>query len=160
MITLHNVYTDVHATDFLYDLLKERSSENDPHMNISHRRLPSWGDHVHFVQSFPYRAWYLIGYREAAPDAQKLVWAGYVSATPRNEIGVIISKPYRRMGIARAAIQQFMALHKPLPAVPSVRSGDWLANINPKNEASIKLFSSLGFGHLQNTYSLPGGNHG
>ncbi len=31
----------------------------------------------------------------------------------------------------------------------------YLANINPRNDASIAMFQGLGFTHIQNTYELP-----
>ena len=44
-----------HVT-FLYELLAER----DPVANISHREMPTFDQHRKFVDSRPYKAWYLI----------------------------------------------------------------------------------------------------
>lgn len=158
MITLQNVYSTSGAKDFLYEMLKERAKESD--VNISHRGTPSWGAHIEFVDSFPYRVWYLINYAELGARNE---WAGQVYATKRNEVGVMIRPQFRRMGMARSALESMMAMHNPLPPIPAERAGDWVANVNPKNEASITLFTKLGFGHFQNSYSraqLREGKHG
>jgi len=42
--------------EFLYDLLKHR----DPNVNISHKKMPSFKEHVKFVKSKPYSKWYII----------------------------------------------------------------------------------------------------
>jgi hypothetical protein len=58
MINLHDVYDgmDQPTLKFLYDLLRERG----PEINISHRDLPTWKQHVSFVQSVPYDHWYIV----------------------------------------------------------------------------------------------------
>ena len=43
-------------TEFLFDLLKER----DPRASISHKKMPSYDEHVNFVKSTPYSKWYII----------------------------------------------------------------------------------------------------
>ena len=41
---------------FLFELLKER----DPRANISHKKMPSYNEHLKFVKSKPYTKWYII----------------------------------------------------------------------------------------------------
>lgn len=132
------------ATDFLYMLMAERMTE--PHVNISAKKMPSYREHQRFVASRPYRLWFIV-VRES--DG---AWLGYVSATQRNEIGIVLLKAFRKQGYGHAALQKLMAEHNPLEAVPSERVGNWLANINPENEASIKLFAKLGFKLKSHTY--------
>ena len=43
---------------FLFELLKER----DPRTNISHKKMPSYDEHVNFILSNPYVIWYIIEY--------------------------------------------------------------------------------------------------
>lgn len=135
----------------LYDLLRERSEEDDPSVNISHRRLPPWSEHLEFVRSRPYRYWYFL---KAAGELEPLKVVGYISCTRQNEIGIALFRACRGRGYGRQALAKFVAEHKPLPAIPSKRSGRFLANINPANAASIRLFTGAGFVHLQNTYAL------
>jgi RimJ/RimL family protein N-acetyltransferase len=145
-LELFSVSSTPHAKHILYDLLMERSTEEDENVNISHRTLPTWDEHMKFVASNPYRAWYL-GFFDEAP-------IGYVSLTYRNEVGIVLFKKYRGMGFGLKLLRIMLSLHDPLPAVPAIRNGNFIANINPKNEASIKLFEGLGFKHIQNTYEL------
>jgi RimJ/RimL family protein N-acetyltransferase len=144
VIRLVDVYKDREkAMRFLYELIEERMTE--PDVNIS-ATMPTWQQHRQFVCRHPYRYWYLL---EVGGEL-----VGYVSATDRNEIGIVLRKSARGKGYGPAAVKLFTDSHEPLPAIPSARSGRWLANINPKNERSIKMFSGLGFKHLQNTYEL------
>ena len=112
----------------LYLLLAERRPEE----SISHVCLPSWADHVNFVQSSPYATW-LLAYDGAC------VGTGYV--TRRGEIGVTVFKEHKRKGYGREIVRKLMRDH-----------GGQYANINPMNKASIALFESLGFSHVQSTY--------
>ena len=41
---------------FLYDLLKERESN----VNISHKKMPTYAQHIKFIESRPYSKWYVI----------------------------------------------------------------------------------------------------
>lgn len=132
------------ALGFLYELVKLRSSE--PLVNISHKALPTWDEHVAFVESHPFRAWEIV-----CDDAGRMI--GYVSITARNEIGIVLMPEARGKGIGRAAVQDFLTRHPPLPAVPGERDGRLLANINPKNKRSIALFNDLGFRPIQVTYA-------
>jgi RimJ/RimL family protein N-acetyltransferase len=128
---LVDAHTSPEAPDVLYRLLEERS----PEVNISHRAMPSWEQHCAFVASKPYDAWYLI---EA--DGGK-VGAIYLSKT--NEIGIFLFRSHRGAGYGKRAVTMLMERH------PRDR---YLANINPKNDASIAFFRELGFHHIQNTY--------
>ena len=119
------------APELLYQLLQERT----PATNISHREMPTWDAHAHFIQSRPYRAWYVIQGDE--------IPVGSIYLSKMNEIGVFILIKYQGQGFGKLAIQTLMAKH------PGER---FLANINPNNSRSIKFFKSLGFKHIQNTY--------
>ena len=108
----------------------------EPDTNISHSTMPTWHDHVKFIKSSPYTAWYVIMRRNSK--------IGVVYLTKHNEVGVYIKKEFRRKGYAAHSIKLMME---------KFRSRRFLANINPSNKASISLFEGLGFGHIQNTYS-------
>jgi RimJ/RimL family protein N-acetyltransferase len=145
-MNLISVYSIDGAEQTLYELLRERSTEDDPYVNISHRQLPTWNEHVKFFDSKPYRYWYLI--------YLGLTALGTVYASKRNEIGIVLFRAHRGQGHGTQAVAMLVDKHKPLKAIPGVRSGKYLANINPNNTASIKLFESIGFKHLSNTYEL------
>ena len=139
------------AAEFLYELMKER----DPEINISHRELPTFAQHMAFIESRAFRLWYLIDVKEGPIDY--LGWAGYVSATYRNEIGTVLKKSARGRGIGPEALREFIGRNEPLPPDPGERNGRWLANIAPTNEHSKHVFQKLGFLKIQETYALGGG---
>ena len=115
--------------EFLYDLLKEREG----HVNISHKSLPEWDEHLQFIKSEPYLKWEII----LSQNKQ----VGNIYLTNRNEIGIFIKKEFQYKGIGSAALKQFMK-----------KSGQkrFLANINPTNYKSIQFFGKNGFSdHLQ-----------
>ena len=114
----------------LYDLLEQRT----PEQSISHKAMPTWDDHCAFVRSQPYAAWYLIAVGNAT--------VGAIYLTHQCEIGIAIFHLHKRKGYASAAVKELMRLHP----------GKFIANINPRNEASIRFFEGMGFAHIQNTY--------
>ena len=136
---------DVHkcpvAIDVLWELLGERG---DPDVDISHRKRPPYDQHVAFVRSKPYAVWYLLDVEGA--------WVGCVSMTLRNEIGVQVFRKHRGKGYGKLAVKKLMETTKPLLDIPGERSGCFICNINPRNARSIRMFESLGFSHIQNTY--------
>lgn len=135
-MTFISVYKYQQAVDLLYALLKERTAEQ----SISHVSLPTWEQHVKFFHAHPYQYWYII----IAKDSP----VGSIYLSKGHEIGIFIFRSYQRHKYGAAAVQYLMELHP----------GKFLANINPKNKASIKMFESLGFTHIQNTYKGPTGN--
>jgi RimJ/RimL family protein N-acetyltransferase len=128
---LVDAYTHPEAVDLLWRLLAER----EPHQSISHRAMPTPANHRAFILSAPYPHWYVI-------DCGDLVGAAYL--TDRREVGISILRQHRGHQYARNALLEIMRMHP----------GPLLANINPANGASIRLFAGLGFRHIQNTYRL------
>jgi RimJ/RimL family protein N-acetyltransferase len=146
VIALVSVYEEVNAEKILYELLRERSTEDDLFVNISHRALPTWGDHVKFIESDPYRFWYLIKAGE--------MFVGTVFLSHQNEIGITLFKSQRGNGYGTAAVSALIEQHEPLPAIPGKRRGVFLANINPSNSRSIQMFEKLGARLVQHTYEI------
>lgn len=144
--SVYSHYEHVSHIQILYNLLKERSTEDDEYTNISHRKLPKYQDHVEYVNRHPYALWFL-----AMENNECL---GSISLTKRNEIGVVLFKKYRGKGYGTRILELFLAENEPLPEEKGQRSDGFIANINPKNEASIRLFKKFGFEHVQNTYQL------
>lgn len=146
------------ALEFLYRLMEERSTE--PELNISHRAMPTFEQHRAFWTRRPYRFAYLIEAVDFQPTHQGMPggphhpWIGYVSATPRNEIGIVLLKEWRGHGFGPHAVRALVAKHRPNPPIPSEVNGHWLANINPANARSIGMFTALGFREIQRTYEL------
>jgi RimJ/RimL family protein N-acetyltransferase len=117
----------------LFDLLSERTIDQ----NISHKKMPTWDEHLAFVRSRPYAAWYLI------EDEQGEI-AGAVYLSHAREVGLFI---FRRFWGKKIGVEAMKKLREAHP-------GRLLANINPANTNSIRFFTELGFVHIQNTYEL------
>ena len=121
------------APQLLYELLEER----EPRVNISHRVMPSWKQHCKFIARRPYSAWYLIKSRDD--------YVGTIYLTALNEIGISILARWRGIGFGPRAVRLLMRKHG---------RKRYLANINPRNEKSIRMFQRIGFHIIQQTYEL------
>jgi len=130
-IILKNVNVSDHK--FLYELLRERQ----PIENISHKKMPTYKQHIKFVNSKPYSKWYVIHYKN-----QKV---GTIYMTKQNEIGIHIRKDYRRHGLGKYTMKLLIKKNS---------RKRYLANINPKNKKSIKFFTKQGFKLIQYTYEM------
>lgn len=117
----------------LYEMLAERT----PDQAISHRVMPSFPDHISFVQNGPYLAWYLIVEGPAV--------LGNIYITHAREVGIHIKSECRKRGYGTEALRQLRERHP----------GRLLANINPKNARSIAFFTQHGGTPLQLTLELP-----
>lgn len=125
----------VRKTDypFLYELLLER----DKRVNISHKKMPTYNQHVKFVMSKPYSKWYIINYHD------KRIGSIYLSK--QDEIGIFIQNTNQGSGIGQNALKLLMQKN---------HRKRYLANVNPKNSKSIKFFEKNRFKILQHTYEL------
>lgn len=155
-IDLRDIYTYPNGTAkrILWELLAERPA----HANISHKARPSYEEHVRFVESKPYRAWYIINADVPASGFDKpFGWqhVGAIYASKRNEIGIAIFNRFHRRGYAEFAIRLLVQTVPPLAAVPGDRTGYYVANVAPENEASHALFESLGCTLTSLTYRFP-----
>ena len=99
------------------NLLKER----DPSTNISHKKMPTYDEHVKFVQSKPYSKWYII-----FKSKQKV---GSIYLSKNNEIGIFLSKKFQGKNIGDFALNDLIKKN------PGER---FLANVNPKNKLKQK----------------------
>lgn len=139
-LRMESIYTDQEKYEqILWDLLKERT----PEQSISHRGMPSLRQHLKFIDSRPYRIWNVILMQLPMAGTEEVVGSCYL--TNQYEIGINVFNAWQNHGIGPWAVNWLIERH------PSERL---LANINPKNERSIRMFEKLGFTHIQNTYEL------
>ena len=126
---------NVDQSDFrlLYNLLKERN----PNMNISHKNMPTYSEHIKFVKSKPYTKWNVIEYGK-----QKI---GSIYLSKNNEIGIFLKKQFQGKNIGQESLELFMKMN------PRKR---YLANVSPKNTISQKFFKKNGFKLIQHTYEI------
>ncbi len=118
---------------FLYDLLSERESI----VNISHKKMPTYNEHIKFVMSKPYSQWYVVYY-----NGKK---SGSVYLSKQNEIGIFVKKIFQGKGIGAQILES---------VIEKNGSGRYLANISPRNKISIKFFKNNGFSSIQHTYEF------
>ncbi len=124
----------------LYELLKKRKNNS----NISHVKLPSLNEHIRFVNSRPYRTWFLIEKNEV------LEGSVYI-----NNVNVISIHLLRNNITLYEEILLFLIKNfKPLPAIPSKRNANFTVNLSPKNKLYAKLIVGKGAKKIQETYTL------
>ena len=117
--------------EFLFDLLKQREGT----VNISHKSLPDWEEHIQYVKKHDYQSWDIIWVENTR--------IGNIYLTKNNEIGIFIDKKLQFHGYGSKALEEFMK-----------KNGKkrYLANVKPTNYKSIQFFGKHGFIHIQNTY--------
>jgi len=120
-------------SQFLYELLSERQNS----VNISHKKMPSFKQHIKFINSKPYSKWYII-----KNDDQKV---GSIYLSKQDEIGIFIKKEFQNDGLGMEGMKLLIQKN------PRKR---YLANINPKNLKSAKFFKKFDFKLIQHTYEL------
>lgn len=119
----------------LYEILEERLEDD---VNISHTKMPTWEQHIDFMDSNPYMKWHVI-------LDEKNNFLGHIYISHNNELGIFLFKIHQGKHYGQMAVSFYLTLFKHLIKY---------VNINPNNERSIKFFDKLGFKHIQNTYKL------
>ena len=118
---------------FLYDLLKARN----PIVNISHKKMPSYNEHVNFILSNPYVVWYIIEY-----EGKNI---GSIYLSKQDEIGISLfdNLLYDKIG---KNIIKFLMKNNPRKR--------YLAKISPRNKKLQNFFVNNGFTGLEYTYEI------
>ncbi len=134
---LVSVYDRSDRHDLLYKLLAERPETS----SISHKRLPDFGDHVAFVESKPYEAWYFV------MEDHDVIGACYLFKDNfgHHYVGTSIFKTWQGQGYGSASLQAIKDAHG---------ERDYYCNLNPQNEASARMVRRVGFELVQHTYKM------
>ncbi len=119
--------------EFLHDLLKERDSI----VNISHKKMPTFQEHLKFFLSQPYTKWYII-----LLNKEKM---GSIYLSKQDEIGIVLKNKIKNEEIRTTSLKLLMN------ANPRKR---YLANINPRNLKSELFFKKNKFKLIQHTYEI------
>lgn len=126
--------------EVLFQLLNKRSH------TISHTQGVAFDKHKKFVESNPYRVWFLVKYKDD--------FIGSFYLTNENTLGINLVDSTTREVIK--AIVDFIKINfEPLEAIPSVRSGKFAINVPPTNKKLIESLDLLGSKLAQITYFLP-----
>lgn len=123
----------------LYDLLNEREH------TISHKVVPSFEDHAQFVNTNPYRAWYLILVGDNA--------AGTFYVSNENTVGINFALNGDETIVSKIC-SYILAEYAPLPEIKSVRGPAFAINVAPDNAFLISTLERLNKKVLQISYSL------
>lgn len=124
--------------DFLFELLKFRNSKN----NISHKKMPSFLEHVNFIKKNNYANWYVIFLNK-----EKI---GSIYLTKINEIGLHLKNEFEKNKVKKDELEKII-LNKLIQKHPKNR---YLVNVNPKNKNRIMLLKKYKFELLQYTFEL------
>ena len=127
----------------LYAQLKNRSH------NISHKSVPSFDEHTEFVQNHPYRKWIIVKDTEIAIAN---VYIQYNNSIGLNVDSLITCEQINKI------LKGIYASHSPLPAVPSVRFGEFFLNVATANKMLQKKLTRLGFSEVERTFVLSKSN--
>ena len=127
----------------LYTLLKNRSH------SISHKGLPSFDEHAEFVQNHPYRKWIIV------KDAEIAIGSVYIQYD--NSIGLNVDSLVTCEQIIKI-LKGIYTSYLPLPAVPSVRFGEFFLNVATDNKMLQKKLLNAGFFEIQRTFVLSKSN--
>jgi RimJ/RimL family protein N-acetyltransferase len=135
LISIYNVKEPTSSMYYhkLYNLLSERK----PYQNISHKKMHTWKEHVAFLDSKPYKAWYII-YKDQD-------FAGSIYLSKNNEIGLFLRESFKNQGIGKKALKTLLKTHK--------NEKTFYANIAPFNSASLAFFTNMGFQMHKTLYS-------
>ena len=118
---------------FLFNHLKER----DPKDNISHKKIPTYDEHVKFVLSEPYLKWYII-----LQENKKI---GSVYLTHNDEIGLHLKKDC----FVNDILQKIFELLRDI-----VPKNKFVVNVSPRNTKFMNFLKKNGFIISQQTYVL------
>ena len=118
---------------FLYDLLKNR----EPIENISHKKMPTYKQHIQFIKSKPYSRWYIILYQK-----EKI---GTIYLSKLDEIGVHLVEQFTGEKLYKEIISELMKKN---------HRRRYLMNVGIKNKKLSKLIESYGFNKIQTTFEI------
>jgi hypothetical protein len=134
--------------EFLFNLLKERDSR----ANISHKKMPTYNTHLKFIESKPYKKWYVVigitkNSSNKKPSSNSRIKIASVYLSKNDEIGIFVSKEFHGIDIGKFALNEIISRN------PRKR---YLANVSPKNKKSMRFFKNNNFKLIQYTFELDG----
>jgi hypothetical protein len=118
---------------FLYDLLKNRKVIE----NISHKKMPTYKQHVQFINTKPYSKWYIIFCQK------EKIGTAYLSRL--NEIGIHLINSVIEKKLNKEIISKMMEKND---------KDRYLINVGIKNKKLSKLVEFYGFSKIQTTFEI------
>lgn len=111
---------------FLYNLLEQRRE----YQNISHKKMPTYSNHVKLIRSEPHKHWFIV-----QNSNNRLIGSVYVSK--QDEIGIFLKEEYTHQGYGTKILNEIFEYCKDIK--------EFKANIAPFNSASLCFFVNRGF---------------
>ena len=124
----------------LYNLFIQRPSQN----KISAKDTLTFEEHKKFVESHPYRYWFLIKIKTS--------YAGTVYVTHDNHIGIFLREEFQKL--FEDVISYIVKNFDPLPALPSSRPSGFNINVSVNDEKYLEKLAKLGISPYQLTFKL------
>lgn len=136
-ISFEKVIGSTNQIAILYKLLRARSH------NISNTKSLPLREHVYFVKNHPYRAWYLIKYRNEYIGSAYILKSNALGINLENNESMFIH-----------VLNFIFKKYKPLKEIKSIRSSDFHINLPPSNKILERELIKMGAKLIQSTYSL------
>ena len=118
---------------------------NNRQYKISHKNLPSFDKHTQFVQNHSYRKWFIV------KDMEVVIGNVYIQFN--NSIGLNVDSSVTCEQINKI-LREIYTSYSPLPAVPSLRQGEFFLNVASDNKMLQNILLSLGFSEVERSYIL------
>ena len=124
--------------EILYKLLKDRVH------NISHSKVPNYDNHIKFVESHPYRKWYLV--------KKKRSYVGTFYIKNDNSIGLNLNNIDKDLVLD--CIDYIKRNFVPRETSASMVPNYFYINVASTNHKLIKIMDELFFNQLQISYKI------
>lgn len=111
--------------------------------NISNTALPSFQEHIKFVQNHPYRVWYLVK-----------VNSNYIGSAYLMENNCVGINLITDVNWFASIVETILKKHKPLREIKSVRPSCFYINIAPDNKEIEAQLVRINAQKIQSTFTL------
>ena len=123
----------------LYELLEGRD------FNISHKNMPTFKEHEHFVKNHPYIEWFIIKKKNSK--------IGTLYIQKDNSIGLNLYEKFVKQDL-KNCIEFINNNFSPLNPIKSIRRDTFYVNVSSNNKKLIKAFNELGKNELQVSFLI------
>jgi hypothetical protein len=136
-LIFERVIPTLEQVELLYGQLNNRRH------NISHKAAPNFAEHSQFVHRHPYREWLIV------KDGESFIGSVYIKFD--NAIGLNYDSSVSTEQI-RAIFEYIFESFEPMPAIPSVRVGNFFLNVASSNALLQETLVKLGFSEVERTF--------
>ena len=121
---------------FLYELLSERN------LSISHKKLPSYEEHLNFIKNNPYYKWVIV--------KQNKILIGSIYINKNNSVSIKLKNKYSHQ--LEHVLNKFEDTFSPQSEIKSYRKEQFFFNVNPNDQLMIKVLESKNYKISQISY--------